>query len=47
MVRTWFYASSSSTSPSFASNFVYKVNNIFQNELKVKECELEELGALN
>jgi hypothetical protein len=47
IIRTLFSDRRSSTTPLTTSNFVCKVNNIFQNELEVNEGEVEELGSLN
>jgi len=47
IIRTLFSDCRSSTTPLTTSNFVCKVNNIFQNELEVNEGEVEELGSLN
>ena len=42
-----FNACSSSTAPFSTPTFVCKVNNIWQNELELKEEAVEELGLLN
>lgn len=45
-VKTLFNACSSSIVPFSTSNFVCKVNNIWQNKLDVKEWEVKESEAL-